>query len=53
MKLEGIIEDVLIKLGKFIIPTDYIIHDYEADDRVPIIVGHLFLATGEALINVR
>jgi len=29
--LEGIIEDVLIKAGKFIIPADFIILDFEED----------------------
>ena len=50
---EGIIEDVLIKVGKFIVPSNFIVLDYDADDRVPIILGHPLLATGGALINVR
>ena len=44
---------MLIRVGKFIIPTDFIILDYDTDDRVPIILGHPFLATGGALIYVR
>ncbi|XP_070020205.1 uncharacterized protein [Nicotiana sylvestris] len=51
--LEGIIEDVLVQVGKFILPVDFIILDYEADEEVPIILGRPFLATGGAIIDVR
>ncbi|WP_217833218.1 retropepsin-like aspartic protease, partial [Picosynechococcus sp. PCC 7002] len=33
---EGKIEDVLVKVDKFIFPADFIILDYEADREVPI-----------------
>ena len=48
----GIVEDVLVKVGKFILPTDFIVLDMEEDGRIPIILGHPFLATGQALIDV-
>ena len=48
----GIIEDVLVKVDKFIFPADFIILDMEEDKEVPIILGRLFLATGRALIDV-
>ncbi|XP_038889260.1 uncharacterized protein LOC120079161 [Benincasa hispida] len=50
---EGKIEDVLVQVDKFIFPTDFIILDYEADVGVPIILGHSFLATRRALIDVQ
>ncbi|XP_019240363.1 PREDICTED: uncharacterized protein LOC109220351 [Nicotiana attenuata] len=50
---EGIIEDVLIRVGKFILPADFIVLDYEADEEVPIILGRSFLATGGSIIDVR
>ncbi|XP_070020654.1 uncharacterized protein [Nicotiana sylvestris] len=50
---EGVIEDVLLQIGKFIFPTDFIILDYEADELVPIILGRPLLATGDAIIKVR
>nr|XP_016508613.1 PREDICTED: uncharacterized protein LOC107826172 [Nicotiana tabacum] len=50
---EGIIEDVLVRVGKFILPANFIVLDYEADMEVPIILGQLFLATGGAIIDVR
>nr|XP_016494775.1 PREDICTED: uncharacterized protein LOC107813968 [Nicotiana tabacum] len=36
---EGVIEDVLLQIGKFIFPVDFIILDYEVDEQVPIILG--------------
>ncbi|XP_075079179.1 uncharacterized protein LOC142164699 [Nicotiana tabacum] len=50
---EGVIEDVLLQIGKFIFPADFIILDYEADELVPIILGRPILATGNAIIKVR
>ncbi|XP_062109879.1 uncharacterized protein LOC133821751 [Humulus lupulus] len=49
----GVIEDVLVKVGKFIFPADFIILDMEEDANIPIILGRPFLATGRALINVQ
>ncbi|XP_038904359.1 uncharacterized protein LOC120090714 [Benincasa hispida] len=50
---EGKIEDVLVQVDKFIFPVDFIILDYEADREIPIILGRLFLATRQALIDVQ
>lgn len=50
--LEGIIEDVLIKVSMFIITIDFIVIDYDACGRVLIKMGCPFLATGGSLINV-
>ncbi|KAL5579437.1 hypothetical protein UlMin_011879 [Ulmus minor] len=43
---EGKIEDVLVKVDKFIFPVDFVVLDYEADLEVSIILGRPFLATG-------
>ncbi|XP_075077572.1 uncharacterized protein LOC107809821 [Nicotiana tabacum] len=51
--LEGVIEDVLLKIGKFIFQVDFIILDFQADEKVPIILGRPLLATGDAIIKVR
>ncbi|XP_070036063.1 uncharacterized protein [Nicotiana tomentosiformis] len=48
----GIIDDVLVRVDKFILPADFVILNYEVDYEVPIILGRPFLATGKALINV-
>ncbi|XP_070032119.1 uncharacterized protein [Nicotiana tomentosiformis] len=49
----GVIEDVLLQIGKFIFPADFIILDYKADEQVPIILGRPLLATCDAIIKVR
>ncbi|XP_062119267.1 uncharacterized protein LOC133833019 [Humulus lupulus] len=49
----GIIEDVLVKVDKFIFPADFIVLDMKEDMDVPIILGRPFLATGQALIDVQ
>ncbi|KAI3461988.1 hypothetical protein Pfo_018651 [Paulownia fortunei] len=48
-----IIEDVLVKVDKFIFPADFIVLDMEEDQDIPIILGRPFLATGRALIDVQ
>src|SRR5262249_51768999 len=48
----GIIEDVLLKVDKFIFPVDFVILDMEENFEVPLILGRPFLATGRALIDV-
>jgi hypothetical protein len=48
----GIIEDVLVKVDKFIFPADFIVLDMEEDQEIPIILGRPFLATCGAEINV-
>ncbi|XP_075500027.1 uncharacterized protein LOC142538599 [Primulina tabacum] len=48
----GIVEDVLVKVDKFIFPADFVILDMEEDNDAPLIFGRLFLATGRALIDV-
>jgi hypothetical protein len=49
----GIIEDVLVKVGKFIFPADFIILDMKEDNKIPILLGWPFLATRGALIDVK
>ena len=52
-KPEGIIEDVLVKVGKFIFPADFIILDMEEDSQVPLLLGRPFLSIGAALIDMQ
>ena len=47
------IEDVLVKVDKFIFPTYFIILDMEEDKEIPIILGRPFLSTGRAMIDVQ
>ncbi|GJW52731.1 putative nucleotidyltransferase, ribonuclease H [Tanacetum coccineum] len=50
--LRGIIENLLIKVDKFILPIDFVILDMPEDSRVPIILGRPLLATARAMIDV-
>ena len=50
---EGVLEDVLVKVGKFIFPVDFFIMKMEEDTQVPLLLGRLFLATGATLIDVQ
>ncbi|GJY89248.1 hypothetical protein Tco_0503876 [Tanacetum coccineum] len=47
----GIIENVLIKVDKFVLPIDIVMLDMPEDSRVPIILGS-FLVTARAMIDV-
>ncbi|GJX44554.1 reverse transcriptase domain-containing protein [Tanacetum coccineum] len=48
----GIIENVLIKVEKFVLPIDFIILDMPEDSRVPIILGRPLLVTARAMMDV-
>ena len=49
---KGIIEDVLIKVGKFIFSMDFVVLDMDENEKVPLILKRPFLATSRALIDV-
>ncbi|GJR65273.1 reverse transcriptase domain-containing protein [Tanacetum coccineum] len=45
-------ENVFVKVGKFYFPADFVVLDFIADPRVPLILGRPFLRTAHALIDV-
>nr|GFC34740.1 reverse transcriptase domain-containing protein [Tanacetum cinerariifolium] len=51
-KPTGVAENVFIKVGKFYFPADFVILDFVADPRVPLVLGRPFLSTAHALIDV-
>nr|GFC11334.1 reverse transcriptase domain-containing protein [Tanacetum cinerariifolium] len=51
-KPTGVAENVFVKVGKFYFPADFIILDFVANPRVPLILGRPFLSTAHALIDV-
>ena len=51
-KPRGVIEDVFVKVDKFVYPVDFVVLDMGDDNKVPLILGRPFLATGKALIDV-
>ncbi|XP_076949134.1 uncharacterized protein LOC143621663 [Bidens hawaiensis] len=46
-----IVENILVKVDKFVFPLDFVILDMEADDWVPLILGRPFMRA-KALIDV-
>ncbi|GKB98645.1 reverse transcriptase domain-containing protein, partial [Tanacetum coccineum] len=48
----GIAEDVDVKVGKFQFLADFVVLDFDADPRVPLILRRSFLKTGDTLIDV-
>nr|GFB91108.1 reverse transcriptase domain-containing protein [Tanacetum cinerariifolium] len=51
-KPTGVAENVFVKVGKFYFPSDFVILDFVADPRVPLILGRPFLSIAHALIDV-
>ncbi|GJR76148.1 reverse transcriptase domain-containing protein [Tanacetum coccineum] len=47
-----IVEDAYLKVGKFHFLTNFVVVDFAADPRVPLILGRSFLKIGRALIDV-
>ncbi|XP_050889546.1 uncharacterized protein LOC127094814 [Lathyrus oleraceus] len=52
-KLCGIVEDVLVKIEKFVFPVDFVILEMLEDEEILIILGIPFLETGRCLINIK
>ena len=52
-QLEGVLEDVLVKVRKFIFPVDFVVMKMEEDNHVPLLLGRHFLETGATLIDVQ
>ena len=50
---EGILEDVLIKVGKFVFLVDFVVINMEEDKQVALLLGRPFLATEVTLIDVK
>nr|GEU35166.1 reverse transcriptase domain-containing protein [Tanacetum cinerariifolium] len=48
----GVVEDVFVKVGKFHFSANFIVVDFDADPRVPLILERSFLKTERALIDV-
>ncbi|XP_057723849.1 uncharacterized protein LOC130939790 [Arachis stenosperma] len=48
----GIVENLLVKVGEFIFPADFVILDTKEEGNNSIILGRPFLATARAIIDV-
>ena len=50
---EGILEDVLVKVEKFIFSMNFVVIDIEEDKKIPRLFSRPFLAIGAALMDVK
>nr|GEW18975.1 reverse transcriptase domain-containing protein [Tanacetum cinerariifolium] len=48
----GVEKDVYVKVGSFYFLADFVVLDFDADPRVPLILGRSFLKSRRALIDV-
>nr|GEV70077.1 reverse transcriptase domain-containing protein [Tanacetum cinerariifolium] len=51
-KPTGVAKNIFVKVGKFYFPADFVVLDFIADPRIPLILGRPFLSTAHAIINV-
>ncbi|XP_050895965.1 uncharacterized protein LOC127102660 [Lathyrus oleraceus] len=49
----GMLENILVRIGQFYIPTDFVIMDIKEDSHIPIILGRPFLVTVGAIIDIK
>ncbi|GKE98645.1 reverse transcriptase domain-containing protein [Tanacetum coccineum] len=52
-KPTGVAKNVFVKVGKFYFPADFVVLDFIADPRVPLILGRPFLRTAHDLFYLR
>ncbi|XP_023744585.1 uncharacterized protein LOC111892760 [Lactuca sativa] len=50
--LRGIVEDLLVNVGKFIFTVAFVVLDMKEDGDLPIILGRPFLSTTRALVDI-
>nr|KYP40388.1 hypothetical protein KK1_038280 [Cajanus cajan] len=48
----GIVEDMIVKVDKFMFPVDFVVMDMEEDLEVPLILGRLFMKTARVIIDL-
>nr|GEZ79472.1 hypothetical protein [Tanacetum cinerariifolium] len=51
-KPTGVAENIFVKVGIFYFPANFVVLDFIADPRVPLILGRPFLSTAHPIINV-
>ncbi|XP_021724273.1 uncharacterized protein LOC110691625 [Chenopodium quinoa] len=50
---KGKVEDVPLRVGKFVIPVDFVVLEMDEDATIPITLGRPFLANSSAMIDVK
>ncbi|XP_015960478.1 uncharacterized protein LOC107484405 [Arachis duranensis] len=49
----GVVKDLLVKVGEFIFPADFVVLDMKEEANTSIILGRPFLATARVIIDVQ
>nr|XP_009796530.1 PREDICTED: uncharacterized protein LOC104243084 [Nicotiana sylvestris] len=49
---EGIVEDVLVRVDKFVFPMDFIVVNMDDNKEVPLILGRPFLKMGREILDI-
>ena len=49
----GVLEDIPVQLGNFVVPCDFVVLDMDESFHAPVILGRPFLATVGAVIDVQ
>ncbi|GJR61012.1 reverse transcriptase domain-containing protein [Tanacetum coccineum] len=49
----GVAENMLVQVGKFVFPVDFVILEMKEDSKVPLILGRQFIHTADAIIRVK
>ncbi|XP_050895835.1 uncharacterized protein LOC127102515 [Lathyrus oleraceus] len=47
-----VVEDVIVKIEKFVFPVDFVILEMPEDEEIPLILGRPFLKTGRCMIDI-
>ncbi|XP_050878629.1 uncharacterized protein LOC127082434 [Lathyrus oleraceus] len=48
----GVVEDVLVKIDKFVFPVDFVILEMPEDEEIHLIMGRYFLEIGSCMIDI-
>ncbi|XP_021985370.1 uncharacterized protein LOC110881410 [Helianthus annuus] len=49
---QGVVENILVKVGEFVFLADFMILDTEEDTEIPLILGRPFLATARVMVDM-
>lgn len=50
---QGIIDNILVKIGAFVFLVDFVVLDMKEDEDITMILGRPFLSTKRALVDIQ
>ncbi|XP_068498441.1 uncharacterized protein [Phaseolus vulgaris] len=48
----GVVEDIMVKVDKFMFPVDFVVMDIKKDEEVPLILDRPFMKTARIVVDV-